>query len=108
LTLKTGAFNLKDIAYVDVVDRQFSAFWTGVFLTFKTAEGRPSINQGDLPNGFTDPRTMHRETSSFEWHLGSVRPGTATTSLRELGNRLTNAFSNAVSLCGGALTKAPF
>lgn len=106
LTLLTGAFHLKDIAYLDVVDRPVGTLWTGTFLVFKTADGGAGIRRGDLLG--SGGRLTQRDTSSFEWHLGSVRVGGSSKELRDLGDRLVNAFANAVQLCGGTVRKSPF
>jgi len=106
LTLSTGVFNLKDIAYVDVIDRPIGTLWTSTFLVFKSANGQALIMRGDL--SLERGRPVERPASSFDWHLGSVRAGISTTDLRELGGRLRAAFAHAVQLGGGAVKKEPF
>lgn len=106
VTLVTAAFNLKDIAYIDVVEHPGGTLWTGVSLSFKTDRGQRSIARGDL--SVTNGRLVKSDAASFEWHLGSVQAGTDTTLLRTQGEHLIAAFSHAVGLCGGAVKRGPF
>jgi hypothetical protein len=104
--LGSGQFNLEDIAYVDVEDRPVGSLWTGTFLVFRTSNGAAKITRGDLV--FREGRLAERPSTSFDWHLGSVRAGSPTTELRELGGRLRTAFAHAVKLCGGSMKAEPF
>ncbi|OFW35033.1 MAG: hypothetical protein A3F70_18145 [Acidobacteria bacterium RIFCSPLOWO2_12_FULL_67_14] len=105
LPLVSGVFNLKDIAYIDLVDQPVGTLWTGVFLVFKTSNGEARISSGRVSSD--SGQLVQRQSPLFEWHLGSVHPGD-TSDLRELGNRLHDAFGHAITLCGGALKKEPF
>lgn len=106
LTLSTAAFNLKDIGYLAVLDRPVGTLWTGTFLVFKTATGQSGIARGEL--SAADGRLSERSAASFDWHLGSVPIRSSAADLHEIGNRLRNAFTRAVELCGGAIKKEPF
>jgi hypothetical protein len=106
LPLASGKFLLSDIGSVDVKDQPVGATWTGTFLVFHTADGSNHITRGDQT--LRQANLAERSSSTFEWHLGSVARGGSTKDLRELGDRLRNAFVHAIGLCGGRIAKEPF
>jgi hypothetical protein len=99
VTLLAGTFDLKDISFIDVVDRPVGTVWTGTFLVFKTGEARPTITKSEW--SVTDNQLHPRMTSSFDWQLGAVHAGASTKDLQDRGLKLSTLFGDAIGLCGG-------
>jgi hypothetical protein len=101
--LSAGSFDLKDISFIDVVDRPVGTQFTGTFLVFKTAEASQTIAVNEW--SITDDHLHPRMASSFNWWLGSV-PADASASAKDQhdrGLKLASLFSDAIGLCGGTV-----
>jgi len=107
LTLLRADFNLAAIAYLRVRTEAGGSNTTGTNLIFQTAGERsirairPSLAAAAGLTPTPDAQNL------LSWQIGYVRVG-AENPYIELGQRLVNAFSHAVALCGGRLRKEPF
>lgn len=106
-TLIRAAFNLKSLSYLRVRTDPRGSNTVGTSLVFQT-DGTRSIQviePAQAQMAGLKPTTQLE--SQLPWQIGAVAAGT-DNSYVELGQRLINALSHAVDLCGGKIRKEPF
>ena len=100
LLLVEARFDLKQVTRLALREAPSGRLWTNVYLQFRTSDAA-RINVNSLSGG-------RESVQSFDWMLGFVRAGTSTKAHLDLGQRLVNAFTHAVTQCGGSIRQEPF
>lgn len=106
-TLVRADFNLKSLSYLRLRTEPRGSNTIGTSLVFQT-DGARSIREIDPAQAQVAGLTPTTQLESqLPWQIGYVKIG-ADNPYTQLGQRLINALSHAVELCGGKIRKEPF